>query len=224
MRILVVEDEPAIADFLERGLRAEGYSVTCVGDGEAGEAVLEAEDIALAILDVALPGKDGLAVLEGIRRVNTSLPVLMLTARDQVHDKVQGLDMGATDYITKPFSFEELVARVRAHLRVPAQGQTTVLEAGGVTVNLLERRVTRAGSEVSLSAREFELLVYFMRHANQVLSREQILSAVWGYSFDPGTNVVDVYVGYLRRKLSAHDGPAPIDTLRSLGYRFRDRA
>jgi DNA-binding response OmpR family regulator len=148
----------------------------------------------------------------------------MLTARDQVHDKVQGLDMGATDYITKPFSFEELVARVRAHLRVPAQGQTTVLEAGGVTVNLLERRVTRAGSEVSLSAREFELLVYFMRHANQVLSREQILSAVWGYSFDPGTNVVDVYVGYLRRKLSAHDGPAPIDTLRSLGYRFRDRA
>ncbi len=224
MRILVVEDEPAIADFLERGLRAEGYSVISARDGEAGEALLEAEDVALVILDVMLPGKDGFAVLEGIRRVNTALPVLLLTARDQVGDKVQGLNMGATDYVTKPFSFEELVARVRAHLRLPSQAQTTVLEAGGVTADLLERRVTRAGSEVSLSAREFELLVYFMRHANQVLSREQILSAVWGYSFDPGTNVVDVYVGYLRRKLSAQDGPAPIETLRSLGYRFRDRA
>ncbi len=224
MRILVVEDEPAIADFLERGLRAEGYSVISARDGEAGEALLEAEDVALVILDVMLPGKDGFAVLEGIRRVNPALPVLLLTARDQVGDKVKGLNMGATDYVTKPFSFEELVARVRAHLRLPSQAQTTVLEAGGVTADLLERRVTRAGSEVSLSAREFELLVYFMRHPNQVLSREQILSAVWGYSFDPGTNVVDVYVGYLRRKLSAQDGPAPIETLRSLGYRFRDRA
>jgi DNA-binding response OmpR family regulator len=223
VRILVVEDEPAIADFLERGLRAEGYSVSSVADGEAGEAVLGAEDVALVILDVMLPGKDGFAVLEGIRRVDTTLPVLLLTARDQVRDKVQGLNMGATDYITKPFSFEELVARVRAHLRLPSQAQTTVLEAGGVTVDLLERRVTRAGSEVDLSAREFELLVYFMRHPNQALSREQILSAVWGYSHDPGTNVVDVYVGYLRRKLSRDDRPAPIDTLRSLGYRFRDR-
>jgi DNA-binding response OmpR family regulator len=223
VRILVIEDEPAIADFLERGLRAEGYSVICVGDGEAGEAVVKAEDVALVILDVMLPGKDGFAVLEEIRRENTTLPVLLLSARDQVRDKVQGLDKGATDYVTKPFSFDELVARVRAHLRLPSQAQTTVLEAGGVTVELLERRVTRAGSDVSLSTREFDLLVYFMRHANQVLSREQILSAVWGYSFDPGTNVVDVYVGYLRRKLSGTGGPAPIDTLRSLGYRFRDR-
>jgi DNA-binding response OmpR family regulator len=224
MRILVVEDEPAIADFLERGLTAEGYSVISVGDGEAGEAVLGAEAVALVILDVMLPGKDGFAVLKGIRRDNATLPVLLLTARDQVRDKVEGLDNGATDYITKPFSFEELVARVRAHLRLPSQAQTTVLDAGGVTVNLLERRVSRAGSDVNLSAREFDLLVYFMRHPNQVLSREQILSAVWGYSFDPGTNVVDVYVGYLRRKLADADGPAPIETLRSLGYRFRDRA
>ncbi|MEA2378606.1 MAG: hypothetical protein QOK00_848 [Thermoleophilaceae bacterium] len=223
MRILVVEDEPAIADFLERGLTAEGYSVTSVGDGEAGEAVLGAEDVALVILDVMLPGKDGFAVLEGIRRVDTTLPVLLLTARDQVSDKVQGLNNGATDYVTKPFSFDELVARVRAHLRLPSQAQTTVLEAGGVRVDLLERRVSRAGSDVSLSGREFDLLVYFMRHPNQVLSREQILSGVWGYSFDPGTNVVDVYIGYLRRKLSDADSPAPIDTLRSLGYRFRDR-
>jgi DNA-binding response OmpR family regulator len=223
VRILVVEDEPAIADFLERGLTAEGYSVTSVSDGEAGEAVLGAEDVALVILDVMLPGKDGFAVLEGIRRVDTTLPVLLLTARDQVSDKVQGLNNGATDYVTKPFSFDELVARVRAHLRLPSQAQTTVLEAGGVRVDLLERRVSRAGSDISLSGREFDLLVYFMRHPNQVLSREQILSGVWGYSFDPGTNVVDVYIGYLRRKLSDADSPAPIDTLRSLGYRFRDR-
>jgi DNA-binding response OmpR family regulator len=171
-----------------------------------------------------LPGKDGFAVLEDIRRENTTLPVLLLSARDQVRDKVQGLNKGATDYVTKPFSFEELAARVRAHLRRPSQAETTVLEAGGVSVDLLERRVTRAGSEVSLSTREFDLLVYFMRHPNQVVSREQILSAVWGYNHAPQTNVVDVYVGYLRRKLSRPDNPAPIDTLRSLGYRFRHRA
>jgi DNA-binding response OmpR family regulator len=223
VRILVIEDEPAIADFLERGLTAEGYSVTSASTGEEGEALLRAEDVALVILDVMLPGKDGFAVLEGIRRENPSLPVMLLTARDQVYDKVQGLNKGATDYVTKPFSFDELVARVRAHLRLPSQADTTVLDAGGVTVDLLERRVTRAGSEVSLSTREFDLLVYFMRHSNQVVSREQILNAVWGYGFDPGTNVVDVYVGYLRRKLDRPGAPAPIDTLRSVGYRFRDR-
>jgi DNA-binding response OmpR family regulator len=223
VRILVIEDEPAIADFLERGLTAEGYSVTSASTGEEGEALLRAEDVALVILDVMLPGKDGFAVLEGIRRENPTLPVMLLTARDQVYDKVQGLNKGATDYVTKPFSFEELVARVRAHLRLPSQADTTLLDAGGVTVDLLERRVTRAGSEVSLSTREFDLLVYFMRHSNRVVSREQILNAVWGYGFDPGTNVVDVYVGYLRRKLDRPGSPAPIDTLRSVGYRFRDR-
>jgi DNA-binding response OmpR family regulator len=223
VRILVIEDEPAIADFLERGLNAEGYSVISAGDGEEGEAVLEDQDVALVILDVMLPGKDGFAVLEGIRRDNPTLPVLLLTARDQVLDKVQGLNRGATDYVTKPFSFDELVARVRAHLRLPSQAETTTLEAGGVTVDLLDRRVVRAGSEVSLSTREFDLLVYFLRHTNQVLSREQILSAVWGYNHDPATNVVDVYVGYLRRKLARPGSTAPIETLRSVGYRFRDR-
>jgi DNA-binding response OmpR family regulator len=224
VRILVIEDEPAIADFLERGLEAEGYSVISAADGEEGEAILRVEDVALVILDVMLPGKDGFAVLEGIRRESATLPVMLLTARDQVHDKVQGLNKGATDYVTKPFSFDELVARIRAHLRLPNQAETTVLEAGGVSVDLLQRRVRRNGSEVSLSTREFDLLVYFMRHANQVLSREQILSAVWGYNHDPQTNVVDVYVGYLRRKLAQPDSAAPIDTLRSVGYRFRDHA
>jgi DNA-binding response OmpR family regulator len=223
VRILVIEDEPGIADFLERGLEAEGYSVTSVGDGEQGEALARTEDVALVVLDVMLPGKDGFEILQAIRSEKATLPVVLLTARDQVQDKIEGLDKGATDYVTKPFSFDELLARIRAHLRGPAQIQTTVLEGRDITVSLLERRVTRAGAEVSLSTREFDLLVYFMRHKNQVLSREQILSAVWGYDFDPGTNVVEVYVGYLRRKLALNGSPAPIDTLRSVGYRFTDR-
>jgi DNA-binding response OmpR family regulator len=223
VRILVIEDEPGIADFLERGLEAEGYAVTSVRDGEAGEAIARTEDVALVVLDVMLPGRDGFEVLEAIRRQKAALPVVLLTARDQVQEKVDGFDRGATDYVTKPFSFDELVARIRAHLRLPAQAQTTVLEGGDITVSLLQRHVTRAGAEVSLSTREFDLLVYFMRHKNQVLSREQILSAVWGYDFDPETNVVEVYVGYLRRKLAREDSPAPIDTLRSVGYRFTDR-
>lgn len=223
MRILVIEDEPAIADFLKRGLEAEGYAVTCVGDGEEGEALARREDINLVIVDVMLPGKDGFAVLDGIRREKAALPVVVLTARDDVQDKIQGLNKGATDYVTKPFSFDELAARVRAHLRMPNQAETTVLDAGGISVDLLERRVTHAGGEASLSAREFDLLLYLMRHKGQVLSREQILSAVWGYDFDPGTNVVEVYVGYLRRKLAGPGSPAPIETVRSVGYRLVDR-
>jgi DNA-binding response OmpR family regulator len=223
VHILVIEDEPAIADFLERGLEAEGYSVTCVADGAEGEAFARLEEVALVILDIMLPGRDGFAVLEGIRREKPNLPVVLLTARDQVHDKIDGLDRGATDYVTKPFSFDELAARIRAHLRPPGQIEATVVEAADIRASLLERRVTRAGSEVSLSAREFDLLVYFMRRKNQVLSREQILSSVWGYDFDPGTNVVEVYVGYLRRKLARRDSPVPIETLRSVGYRLSDR-
>jgi DNA-binding response OmpR family regulator len=223
VRILVVEDEPGIADFIERGLEAEGYSVTSAPDGERGEAVALGEDVDLVVLDVVLPGKDGFELLDAIRREKTSLPVILLTARDQVRDKVEGLNKGATDYVTKPFSFDELVARIRAHLRVPSEAQATVLEGDDIAVNLLERRVTRADEEVSLSRREFDLLVYFLRHKNQVLSRDQLLNRVWGYGFDPGTNVVEVYVGYLRRKLAVDGRPVPIDTLRSLGYRFTDR-
>ena len=224
MRILVIEDEPGIADFLKRGLEAEGYAVTSVGDGKRGEAIARAEEVALVVLDVMLPGRDGFQVLEGIRRDKPTLPVVLLTARDQVRDKVEGLDKGATDYVTKPFSFDELVARIRAHLRIPSQAEPTALEGGNIRMSLLERRVNVDGAEVNLSTREFDLLAYFMRHKNQVLSREQILNAVWGYDFDPGTNVVEVYVGYLRRKLARDGIPAPIDTLRSVGYRFTDRA
>jgi DNA-binding response OmpR family regulator len=223
MNILVVEDETAIADFVQRGLEAEGYSVACAADGLEGEQQALEDDVDLVVLDLMLPGRDGLSVLDTIRNQKPSLPVIVLTARDAVEDKVAGLDGGATDYVTKPFSFDELTARIRAHLRQPAQSDRTQLDAAGIHIDLLTREVTLGEEAVHLSAREFDLLGYFMRHCNEVLSREQILSAVWGYDFDPGTNVVEVYVGYLRRKLAANGGPARIETLRSVGYRLTDR-
>src|SRR3954466_15087607 len=222
MKILVVEDETAIADFVQRGLEAEGYAVDCAGDGLEGEKQALEGKPDLVVLDLMLPGRDGLSVLGKIRETKPTLPVIVLTARDTVEDKVQGLDGGATDYVTKPFSFDELTARIRAHLRDPGQHEATVLDAVGIHVDLLSREVTLGKEAVHLSSREFDLLVYFMRHSGEVLSREQILSAVWGYDFDPGTNVVEVYVGYLRRKLSASGGPARIETLRSVGYRLTD--
>ena len=223
MQILVIEDEPAIADFLQRGLEAEGYIVHCTGDGVEGEALAKTNDVDLVILDRMLPDRDGVDVLSGIRVSKPRLPVVLLTARDQIEDKVEGLNAGATDYVTKPFSFDELVARVRAHLRLPDQVETTLLQAGDVSVRLLERRVNGPAGEANLSAKEFDLLVYLMRHKNQVVSRQQILNAVWGYNFDPRSNVVEVYIGYVRRKLSSAGSEVPIDTVRSVGYRLSTR-
>ncbi|MEA2170824.1 MAG: two-component system, OmpR family, response regulator [Solirubrobacteraceae bacterium] len=223
MRILVVEDEEGIADFVQRGLAAEGHQVEVAADGLTGERRALSTDVDLVILDRLLPGRDGVEVLRGIRAAKPALPVIMLTARGEVADRVEGLDAGATDYLVKPFAFAELAARVRAHLRSPSQSSPTTLSAAGITIDLLSREVTRDDTPVSLSAKEFELLAHFLRHPNQVLSREQLLSAVWGYDFDPQTNVVEVYVGYLRRKLGQAGGPAPIDTLRSMGYRLTAR-
>jgi two-component system copper resistance phosphate regulon response regulator CusR len=223
MNILVVEDETAIADFVQRGLEAEGYSVACAADGLEGEQQALEDDVDLVVLDLMLPGRDGLSVLDTIRSQKPALPVIVLTARDAVEDKVAGLDGGATDYVTKPFSFDELTARIRAHLRESGHSDRTQLDAAGIHIDILTREVRLGDEAVHLSAREFDLLGYFMRHVNEVLSREQILSAVWGYDFDPGTNVVEVYVGYLRRKLAANGGPARIETLRSVGYRLTDR-
>jgi DNA-binding response OmpR family regulator len=223
VRILVVEDEPAIADFVQRGLQAEGHQVEIATDGPTGRARALSAEIDLVVLDRMLPGLDGLQVLKAVRARRPSLPVILLTARAEVADRVEGLDAGATDYVSKPFAFEELAARVRAHLRAPAQAKATELTAGGIHADLLSREVSRDGTAVHLSAKEFELLAHFLRHPNQVLSREQLLSAVWGYDFDPQTNIVEVYVGYLRKKLALPDSPAPIQTLRSVGYRLRDR-
>lgn len=221
MRILVIEDEPTLAEFIERTLRAEGYAVTVAHDGPAGEAAALTGDYALVLLDVVLPGKNGLEVLRAIRGRMPDLPVIVLTALGAVEQKVAGLDRGANDYVTKPFSLEELLARVRAQLRGPGQPEASVLEAAGIRIDLRTRRVERDGHEVALTAREFELLAYLTRHPDQVLSREQILNAVWGFDFDPGTKVLEVYIGYLRRKLGAANGSDPVETVRNVGYRLR---
>jgi DNA-binding response OmpR family regulator len=223
VRILLIEDESGIVEFVRKALRAEGHQVDVSCDGLEGERRALTSDVDLVILDRLLPGREGVEVLRGIRAAKPHLPVIMLTALGEVGAKVEALDAGATDYVTKPFSVDELLARVRAHLRRPSQPQATRLSAAGIDVDLLSREVHRDGEAVRLSAKEFELLVHFMRHPNQVLSREQLLSGVWGYDFEPQTNVVEVYVGYLRKKLGRPDRPAPIDTIRSAGYRFTVR-
>jgi DNA-binding response OmpR family regulator len=223
MEILVVEDEAGIADFLARGLEAEGYGVSVAADGVSGERLALEPHTDLVVLDRMLPGRDGIEVLAAIRRTKPTLPVIMLTAKAEVADRVEGLDLGATDYVTKPFAFDELLARIRARLRESGEGSETTLEAAGIRLDLLSREATRDGHAVRLPDRESELLAYLMRHAGRVCSREQILAAVWDYDHDPGTNVVQVYVGYLRRKLSRPGSPLPLETVRSVGYRLSER-
>ena len=224
MEILVVEDEAGIADFLARGLRAEGYGVTVATDGIAGERLALSSAADLVILDRMLPGRDGIEVLAAIRRAKPTLPVILLTAKTEVADRVEGLDLGATDYVTKPFAFDELLARIRARFRESGNGSETSLEAAGIWLDLLTREASRGDRVVRLPEREAELLAHLMRHAGRVCTRKEILSAVWEYDHDPGTNVVQVYVGYLRRKLGLPGSPAPIETVRSVGYRLRERA
>ena len=217
-RILIAEDEARLASFLEKGLRASGFTTTIVGDGIAAESIANESDFDLLILDLSLPGKGGLEVLRDLRAAGRRLPVIVLTARGDPHDRVEGLESGADDYLPKPFHFEELVARIRVQLRGgdPAAEQTQ-LRVGDVALDLRTRWASVAGATVELSAREFELLRTFLQHPDQVLSREQLLDRVWGYDYDPGSNVVDVYVGYLRKKL----GQAKFETVRGVGYRFR---
>jgi DNA-binding response OmpR family regulator len=219
--VLVIEDEPGIVDFLERGLASQGFEVRSALDGNAGLEKALREDIDLVVLDLMLPGRSGIDVLRELHVAKPTLPVIVLTARGEVEERVAGLDAGAVDYLIKPFSLNELAARIRAQLRVVAQSPRTTLTAGELEVDLLSREVRRGGALVRLSTTEFELLVYLLRNRGHVLSREQILRAVWGYDYDPGTNVVDVYIGYLRRKLRDSDGwRVPIVTVRSVGYRF----
>ena len=217
-RILIAEDEPRLASFLEKGLRASGFTTTVVDDGPGAESLADESDFDLLILDLSLPGKDGLEVLRALRSAGSRLPVIILTARGDPHDRVEGLESGADDYLAKPFHFEELVARVRVQLRGDHRGsEETQLRVGGVALDLRTRWASVDDETVELSAREFELLRTFLQHPNQVLSREQLLARVWGYDYDPGSNVVDVYVGYLRKKL----GGQRFETVRGVGYRFR---
>ena len=216
-RILIAEDEPRLAAFLDKGLRSNGFTTTIVGDGGAASMMARDEDFDMLVLDVGLPGKDGFAVLRDLRAAGQRMPVVILTARDDVTDKVAGFEGGADDWVTKPFKFEELLARVRARMRGDeGDAESPVLRVGGIALDGRSRRVTIDGEALDLTAREFTMLDTFMRHAGQVLSREQLLSHVWGYDHDPGSNVVDVYVGYLRRKL----GPEAIVTVRGAGYRL----
>ncbi len=219
-RVLVVEDEPGIVDFVRRGLEADGFTVEVARDGIEGERLALSESFDAIVLDLMLPGRSGLDILASVRRTKPSVPVIVLTARGEIEDRVTGLDAGAVDYLVKPFSLAELVARVRAQLRVFAQVSTTTLSGDGIEANLLTRKVHREGRAVTLSSTEFELLALLLRYHGRVLSREQILSSVWGYQHDPATNVVDVYIGYLRRKLGRPDDPAPIFTVRRVGYRL----
>ncbi len=216
-RILIAEDEERIAAFVEKGLRANGFITTVVGDGRSCLDFALTGDFDLVVLDLGLPGKDGFAVLHTLREARVSTPVIILTARDSVGDTVAGLEGGADDYMTKPFRFEELLARVRLRLRADDRTpEVTVLRNGELSLDLRTRRAQLGDKTVDLTAREFVLLELFLRHPAQVLSREQILSHVWGYDFDPGSNIVDVYVRSLRRKL----GPTVIGTLRGMGYRL----
>ncbi len=217
-RILIAEDEPGIASFLKKGLKSEGFTAFVVEDGISAVSAARDADFDLMILDLGLPGMDGHQVLTEIRRKGTGMPVIILTARKGVGDTVAGLEGGADDYVTKPFSFNELLARIRLRLRDGEdRSNVTSLESGEIRLDLRTRRVVIGSSEVELSAREFALAETLMRHPGQVLSREQLLSHVWGYDFDPGSNIVDVYIGYLRRKL----GEESIETVRGMGYRFR---
>ena len=220
-RILIAEDEPRIASFVQKGLRANGFTTAIASDAQEALNMVLGGDFDLMLLDLGLPIKDGLTVLEELRGQGAKLPIIILTARDDIKDKVAGLESGADDYVTKPFSFEELLARIRLRLRSYQQdttkGEETNLVVGNLLLDLRTRKLKIANQEIDLPAREFILLETFMRHPDQVMSREQLLDRVWGYDYDPGSNIVDVYVGYLRKKL----GSKTIETVRGMGYRLR---
>lgn len=215
--ILVVEDSERIASFIVKGLQSHGYQVTHTPNGEDALKLSAAAEFDLAILDIGLPGIDGFAVLEQLRGSGNEVPVIVLTARDSVDNTVASFEGGADDYMSKPFSFEELLARVRRRISTPGEAVTeTTLSHKDIVLDLRTRRVSAAGIDHDLTAREFTMLEFFLRHAGQVLSREQILSRVWGFDHDPGSNVVDVYIRYLRQKL----GNDSIQTVRGMGYRL----
>ncbi|MFW6640604.1 response regulator transcription factor [Nocardiopsis algeriensis] len=219
-RILIVEDEERIASFVRKGLAAGGFATTVVATGAEAVDHAVTGGFDLMLLDLGLPDTDGFDVLRRIRALGVDMPVVILTARDGVRDTVTGLEIGADDYVTKPFRFEELLARVRLRMRRERPVDLTVLRAGGLALDLRTRRVAVGGGTVDLTAREFALLELLMRHPGQVLSRQQMLSHVWGYDHDPGSNVVDVFVRALRRKVGADR----IVTVRGMGYRFEDQS
>jgi heavy metal response regulator len=222
MKILVVEDEERIAHFIQKGLQEEGHAVDLSYDGEDGSFLAEVNDYDLIILDLMLPKKNGIVVCREIRGRGVATPVLMLTARDTVEDKVRGLDAGADDYLAKPFAFEELLARVRALLRRRSESKSPVLKMADLELDPMSRRVNRSGKPVRLTTKEYALLEYLMRNPNKVLSRTLIGEHVWDMNFDPESNVIDVYVSHLRSKVDKGFDPPLIHTLRGQGYIISD--
>ncbi len=220
MNVLLVEDDPRIASFIQKGLRAEGYMTAVASTVRDAVGYVTADDVDLVLLDLGLPNGHGEEVLLHLRRLGLVLPVIMLTARGEIADKVRGLELGASDYITKPFAFEELLARMRVALRPAAQPTAQELVVEDLRLDLLTKVAWRAGRRVDLAPREWSLLELFMRNPTHVLSRTRILSRVWEFDYDPGSNVVDVYVGYLRRKLNRPGLPPLIQTVRGAGYRL----
>jgi len=217
VNVLVVQDDARIASFIKRGLEADGFAVRTASDGADGLRLTESSDFDLIILDLLLPTVTGEEFLTRLRETGSAVPVIVLTAKDAISDRVANLDAGADDYVTKPFSFAELLARVRARLRSSDQTDSTKISHGRVTVDVLAREAEIEGRSVELTSREFALLETLMHHPGQVLSQPQLIDQVWGYDHDTRSNVVEVYVGYLRRKLD----PAVVETVRGAGYRFR---
>lgn len=218
MRVLLVEDEPRVAHFIAKGLRERGYAVDMARDGEEGQYKAEVNEYDLVILDLMLPSKDGLEVCRELRAAGIKSPILILTARDAVRDRVQGLDCGADDYLTKPFDFQELLARMRALLRRQRQLRPPVLGVADLTLDTSTHTVSRAGKPVNLTAKEYALLEYFLSRSGQVVSREDIAEHVWDENFDPLSNIIDVYVRRLRKKIDAGFDQALIHTRRGAGY------
>ena len=224
MKILVVEDEERVAHFIQKGLKEEGHAVDVSYDGEDGEFLAEVNDYDLIILDLMLPKKNGIVVCRELRASGVATPVLMLTARDSVEDKVRGLDAGADDYLAKPFAFEELLARVRALLRRQSDNKSPVLSMADLSLDPISRRVTRAETPIRLTTKEYALLEYLLRNPNKVLSRTLIGEHVWDMNFDPESNVIDVYVSHLRSKIDkGYDTPL-LHTLRGQGYLLSDNS
>jgi len=218
MRILVIEDEKKIADFIKRGLKEEGYAVDASYDGENGLFLAKTNDYDLILLDLMLPKLDGITLCRKLREAKVSTPIIMLTAKDAVREKVIGLDAGADDYLTKPFAFEELLARIRAILRKKNGAEATKLEVGDLSLDLHTHKVTRGGKEIELTAKEYALLEYLMRNSGSIVTRTMISEHVWDIDFDTFTNVIDVYINYLRNKIDTGHSKKLIQTVRGRGY------
>jgi DNA-binding response OmpR family regulator len=221
MRVLLVEDDRKIAGFVRRGLSEQGFDVTHVTDGDEGYDLAVTQPFSALILDIMVPGRDGLSILKGLRKRGSDVPVILVTARGELDERVEGLDLGADDYIAKPFYVEELVARLRSVLRRAGGDRQSILQAGDLTIDLVTRAVRVGKRQVELTAREFSLLAFIARSPGRVCTRTQLLEHVWGYDFDPGSNLVDVYIQRLRRKLDPDEGSSLIETMRGVGYRFR---